>query len=232
MVLIASGAAMIFACAPEVTAPRILRVVPSIRPESLVGLFSAGAEITSNGQHASVGSPIEVTVRVIDQHDNPVPGVAVLWKIVGDGGAISTATTLADSIGNATITWTLDTIARLDSIRASILQGANATMWASGSALHPTATQKISADSQAVTVGATSLPLAFRLTDRYGNPTANIQVAWLATNGGTVSALTSRSDANGMATANLTEAPAIGTYSVIATLGILPAVTFTVTAAH
>jgi adhesin/invasin len=196
----------------------------------LAGLFTSGPPTSTDGQQVGVASPIEVTVQVIDQNDNPVAGVVVSWQIVGHGGSTSAAMASTDSIGNATITWTLDTIAKIDSIQASIPQGASVAMWASGNPLRPATARKISADSQIVAVGSTSLPLAFRLTDRYGNPTANIQVAWLVTNGGTLSTLTSRSDANGVATASLTEAPASGTYSVVATLGILRAVTFTVTA--
>jgi hypothetical protein len=222
-------AILVSACSRDVTAPRVLRLVPSIRPEALIGIFTTGT-ITSNGQQAAVGQQVLITVKAIDQDSIPVPNVRVSWNIVDGGGSTSAAAVMTDSIGNATVGWTLDTIVKLDSIRASIPQGATVVMWATGRPAAVANIVKVSGDSLSVAAGGDTLPLAVRITDRYGNPNKGVTIAWLATNGATLNTIENRTDANGVANVVLTSGSAPGTYHVIGTFGSIPAVVFTVIA--
>ncbi|MGH7655706.1 MAG: Ig-like domain-containing protein [Gemmatimonadaceae bacterium] len=228
--LLVIGVLAIGACAKEVTAPRVLRVVPI--PE--VGVFSASAQTlpTAYGDWGTVGHAVATKAMVVDQDDNPVPGVRVAWAVEGGAGSLDAPATVTDSTGIASVNWTLDTIARLDSLRASIASGASLVLVASGTHGAEGSATKVSGDGQKVAPGATSTPLVIRVADQYGNPIGGVFVAWAAIHGGTLSSATTTTDASGMAQVTLATGSAPATYTVVATLGALPAVTFTVTAAR
>jgi len=184
---------------------------------------------SASGQIAVVGQPVAITLEVTDQHSNPASGVRISWAVVHDGGFTDVATSVTDSSGNATVNWTLDTIAKLDSLQASLSSGAAMLVTATGRHAAAVPATKISGDAQTVAAGATSQPFVVKVTDRYGNA-VSMPVAWAVTGGGTLSAITTTTDANGATQVTLTTGAVPGVYRIVATYGAIPASTFTLTA--
>ena len=178
-----------------------------------------------------MGQPATVTLEVVDQNGRTVSGVPISWAVIHDGGAINVASSTTDTSGTASVVWTLDTIAKPDSLRASIPSGD--AMLVIAMARHGTASAatKISGDSQTVSLGEASEPFIVKLTDRYGNPISGVGAGWIVNGGGTLSALTTVTDSSGMTQVTLsTDTSAPGTRQIVATYGTLPASTFTLTA--
>ncbi len=191
---------------------------------------------TPNGQFAvtgMVGQPVTISLAAIDRKGHTAPGVLVSWAVMRGGGAIDVASSTTDTSGIASVTWTLDTIAKTDSLRASIASGA--TMLVTATAQHGKAVlgAKVSGDSQTVALGGMSAPLVVAVADRYGNPVSGVAVAWVVTGGGTLSAITTKTDTSGMTQVTLSADPnAPGAHQVIATYGFARASTFTLTAVN
>lgn len=83
----------------------------------------------------------------------------------------------------------------------------------------PTATQmaKNGGDNQVAAAGAVLAPLSVIVTDANNNPVAGITISWAAVGGGSVSAPTSLTDVNGIATITRTLGPNAGGQTTTAT---------------
>lgn len=53
----------------------------------------------------AAGAPVDMTVRVADEHGNPVPDVEVQWSVATGGGAIEPQTSRTDAAGLAATRW-------------------------------------------------------------------------------------------------------------------------------
>jgi len=64
--------------------------------------------VSGSDQTADVSSPLPepLVAQVLDDGNRPMRGVTVVWSATG-GGALSTDTTKTDSLGKASVTWTL-----------------------------------------------------------------------------------------------------------------------------
>jgi hypothetical protein len=158
-------AAILAACATE--PKHTLRVMPGV----------------ANGQSLSVHSSLPVKVYIIDNNGAGISGAVVTWSVINHAGATAAATSTTDTTGAATVTWTLDTIARIDSLTASSPSATSATITATGLPGQASAFTKISGDNQgtAVTPGPNTIPpdpLVVAVTDRYGNGVSGAPVAW------------------------------------------------------
>jgi adhesin/invasin len=189
------------------------------------------ANAATNGLTGVVGRPLPQAVGaiVIDPSGGPVSGVVVTWTVVDSTGTTSATTSTTDATGNATVTWTLDTIARVDSLTASIPSGASTTLTAFGVAGRPAAITKVSGNPQAVASGSKSLPLVIAVADAYGNVAAGVAVTWAVTGGGALSASATTTGENGQSFVTLTTTTTPGNYVVTATVGSLAAATFAIT---
>jgi protocatechuate 3,4-dioxygenase beta subunit len=189
------------------------------------------ADASTNAQTAPVGTAVAkpVEVHVMDQTGAVIPGAVVTWTVINLAGKTGSTTSTTDATGTATMTWTLDTIARVDSMTASISSGASATIHATGTAGAATNAAKFSGDAQTVTSGAASAPLIVKVTDRYGNAVQGIAVAWIVTGGGTLSSNSTTTDATGEAQVTLTLGTTPGAYTIQATAAALAAVSFHLT---
>jgi adhesin/invasin len=189
------------------------------------------ADAATNNQSAVVGTalPNPVIVHVTDQNGNPLPGATVTWTVVNGAGSTSAPSSVTDATGMASVTWTIDTIARVDSMTASISAGTSVTITATGNADAAANTTKVSGDAQTVASDSTSAPFVIKVTDRYGNPCSGVAVAWLVTGGGALSAATSTTDATGTTQVTLTLGATAGAYVITATALALTAVTFNLT---
>jgi adhesin/invasin len=161
-----------------------------------------------------------------------VSGIPISWAVMHGGGSTNVASSTTDSSGTASVSWTLDTIAKPDSLRASIPSGDAMLVIAKAQHGKAVLAVKISGDSQTVALGGMSQPLIVRVADRYGNPVAGVAVAWFVTGGGTLSAITTVTDTSGTTQVTLSADPnASGAHQIIATYGFVRASTFTLNAA-
>ena len=186
----------------------------------------------TNGQTAVVGTALAqpVGVLVVDQNGAPLPNATVTWTIESGAGSVASSTSTTDANGNATVVWTMGTIAGTDSLEASIAAGANAFIAATATAGPASQLTITSGGTQTVTAGSATAPLIVKVADQFANPVASATVTWAVTGGGTLSATTSTTDATGTTQVTLTTLAAPGNYTVTATSGTLTPVTFTITA--
>jgi adhesin/invasin len=192
---------------------------------------SITADAATNAQTATAGTAVAlpVVVHVTDQGGNPVEGATVTWAVVNGGGTLGAAASTTDATGMSNMVWTLDTIARVDSVTASIQSGASVTITAIGTAGPAASESKVSGDSQTVASDSTSQPFVIKVTDRYGNAVQGAAVAWVVTGGGALSAASTTTDATGSAQVTLTLGATPGSYMITATAGVLTSVVFNLT---
>ena len=132
--------------------------------------FTVNADATTNAQTAPVGTAVTnpVEVHVMDNTEAVAPGAIVTWTVVNHAGATATATSTTDATGTASVAWTLDTLARVDSLQATVQNGTTATITATGTAGPATKGTTVSGDAQSVAHGSVSAPMIVKVVDRYG----------------------------------------------------------------
>jgi hypothetical protein len=175
----------------------------------------------SQGQTGIAGTPLAnpIMVRVFDQTGAPLAGAIVNWTVFGTGGSVPQASSVTDLNGDASIIWTLGNTAGADTLRASLANGASALITATGTNGAFAALAIVSGDAQTVTAGATTAPFVVKAVDANGNAVAGQTISWAFTGGGTVSNLTSVTDANGMAQIVFVTSITPGPWTVVASSG-------------
>lgn len=163
---------------------------------------------------APAGSVVPVRVHVA-LSGQAVPSVAVAWAIGSGKGALSAPSTTTDSLGFASVLWTLGDTVGLNSLTASVGDG-SVTWRVAGIAGAASSLVKVSADSELVVMGGT-LPLTARVIDRHGNPVAGATVEWGST-AGSLSVTSAPSGQTGDTETNFTAPATPGTYTITATL--------------
>jgi hypothetical protein len=184
----------------------------------------------SNAQLGTVGQrlPLPVTVRVLSASGSPVRGVTVTFTILAGGGSLDVGTSTTDSTGDALVNWTLGTVARLDSLQASVGTSLSVVVVATAQAGAVASLQKVSGDQQILPRGTTSAPFIVQAFDQYSNVIPNAAITWSDQNGGFLSATQTMTDSDGKAAVTLTTDPAPATYAIVAQAGSLN-VTFVAT---
>ncbi|MDP3910522.1 MAG: S8 family serine peptidase [Gemmatimonadales bacterium] len=195
---------------------------------------------SGSGQTGAAGQPLPqpLIVGVKDQYGNAVKDVAVTWAVTAGGGGVSASSVATDALGSASVTWTLGTTAGTNNNTATAtvagLTGSPTTFTASatpGPASHLTL---VSGDAQTAQVAQTlGQPLVVALRDQYGNGITGVAVSWAAVlGGGSVSASSVPTDAEGKSSVSRTLGTTAGNQTTGATVtgvGGSP-VTFTATA--
>lgn len=191
---------------------------------------SALTKASGDGQSATAGIALvnPLVAKVADQFGNPVAGATVTWAIASGGGTLSGTTTTTSAAGLAQVTYTLDTTPGPATVTATSGALGTVTFGATGNApLTPAAVAKLSGDGQSAKVStALANPLVVLVIDDMGNPAAGITVTWAVTGGGTVSAVTTITNANGQAQVTRTLGATAGTSTTTATVAGLGPVTF------
>ena len=152
---------------------------------------------SGNGQAATVNTAVAVVpvARVLDQYNNPLPGVAVTFTVTAGGGVVNPTTTVTtDAAGRVrAVSWTLGTSAGTNTLRASTGGGGGgpfATFSANGVAqnnVSPTqssvvaTTGTITACSSGCSAGSTASTITVTIRDGFGNPIPNASVTVAAT---------------------------------------------------
>jgi hypothetical protein len=178
--------------------------------------------VSGDGQSAPAGFqlPDTLLVRLVDDNGNGVGGKPVTWVIATGGGSVNPANATTNANGYATTRWTLGPSAGSNLLNA-VFSGATTVpsvpFTAIATADVPTTIAANGGDNQSGAVGTTlAVPLSVKVTDGNNNPVANVTVTWTATNGGSVSAPTSSTNASGIAQVNRTLGLLPGSYGTTA----------------
>ncbi len=164
---------------------------------------SLSKDAAGDNQSAVQGTAVAVDpfVTVLDQFNNPVPGVDVTFTPSGDGSVVNTTAT-SDAMGVASSGgWTLTSAPAANTLDASAAGVTTVTFDA-------TATVQVGSiaidagDGQSATVGQTvAIPLRVLVLDVSSNPAPGIPVTFAVTlGGGSVTGATGVTDASGLLT--------------------------------
>ena len=173
--------------------------------------------------------PSPLAVKVTDARGRGVPGIDVAFQSMPGSGTVNPAVSRTNGAGVAITSWTLPTSAGVNAMvravlvdtltgalvdsvtfTARVVGGAPAWMW-------------VGNFPYVVATGAETGPLSVILFDRYGNRSPGARVTWTVTGGGKLSASSTLSDSNGVASVVLTMRSTPGTNSVKASVGTLSA---------
>ena len=216
--------------------------IEQARPHSLEKVSGEGQEGPASTQLAT-----PFVVSVLDQDDSPLAGVDVTFSVIAGGGMLSSTTdanpcTVASSTSSTTATTdangraatrlTLGSDVGTNTVSATVegLDPETFTATAAEQAM-PHRLAKVCGDDQEGTAGILlDESLVVLVSDEDGAAMAGVVVSFAVTaGGGTLSAATATTDANGRAATRLTLGSEPGTNTVSATVEGLESVTFTAT---
>ena len=200
--------------------------LPPPTPTS-VSIISGDNQISVTGE--PLATPFVTEVR--DQRGDPMEGATVTFAVTAGDGSLSVATALTDADGQAQSTLTLGTAGGANTVEVGI-EGVAETVTFTAEAIPPTLTS-VSGNNQIETTGTVLAdPFVVAVLDGNGNPLAGIGVTFVVvTGGGTLSAATLTTDANGQAATTLHLGTEAGTHTVEASAeGISDVVTFSAVA--
>lgn len=200
----------------------------STSPELVASRIVAIAGVDSQSTVVGKATNNSISVIVNAQNGAAVAGVPVTWTVVNGNGTVSSATTDTDTEGVATVSWTLGTVAGVNTLSASIAGGESVNITATGVAGAPAALNIMSGNNQAVAEDGTSDAFVVAAVDQYGNPISGLNIKWTSS-AGTLNTTTTSTDASGQASTELTTDDTTQSYVVTASVGTLSA-SFTVTA--
>jgi len=201
--------------------------------ETVVAGSPASLALSSGGsQTGTVGMPLSapIVIRVTDTYGNAVPGVPVSFTANVNGGSFSQSPVTTDSLGRATVYYTLPPVAGYVTITA-----ANGTLTKNVSerAVAGAAVLMVIVSGNNQKVNPNTLlpkPLVVKLTDQYGNAVAGVTVTYTDNGaGGNFSSTTAITNASGQASVNYTTGSAAGTVSITASATGTNSVVFTET---
>ena len=174
----------------------------------------------------ALGHPFVVEVR--DQNGDPFPGAEVVFTVTAGDGTVSAAAVSTDAEGRASTTLTLGPIPGTNTVRAAV-EGLDPVIFRATGLAVPRTLAKVSGDEQQAAAGAQlEEPLVVSVRDQNGSalPGAAVNFAVLG-DGGTLSAASDTTGADGRASTTLTLGPIPGTNTVRAEVPGLEPVTFT-----
>ena len=179
----------------------------------------------TNAQIGTVGQPlpVNISVTVLSSSGTPVPGVFVSWAVQSGGGTIGVTSSSTDSLGVASVSWTLGTVAGADSLTASVSGVSSIAFSATANPGDVVSLVKVSGDAQVVPAGSAAQPFIVKAVDAYGNAVPGVSVTWVLENGGELSTTTTVTGSDGLAQSVFT-ADATTTYQVMAELPTNPSV--------
>ena len=164
---------------------------------------------------STLPQPFEVSV--LDQNGDPLPGATVTFTVTAGGGSLSATTATTDANGRAAATLTLGSAPERNTVAVRVAELKPVIFGATAQAISTSLT-KVSGDKQEGPAGAAlSEPLVVVVRDQINNPFEGAQVTFAVTaGGGTLSATTDTTDANGRASSALTlgSLPGANTVSV------------------
>ena len=192
------------------------------------------AAVSSDTVRGTVGGAGTLPLAVIVKNaaGEPLDGVSVTFAAGTGSGTLGNSTVLTSATGQASTTWTLGTVAGLQTATATVGTLAPVTFRAIAAAGAPAAMTKVAGDAQTALIGTNvAIVPQVRVTDSFGNPIAGVAVSFVsATGGGLVNGGTVNTNASGLASpASWRLGTTVGANTITVTSGTLTA-TFTATA--
>jgi len=183
-------------------------------PAQDTGPFSTISTEVKDASSAPAASVLLIRAHVT--HDGSAElGAAVKFTVAAGHGILSVDSTATDTLGVATVLWTLgDTASEVNKLAIVSGDGID-TLHVVAVAGSPSYLIPITATASDVAAGA-PLTAQVRVTDRPGNSVAGATVFWLTT-GGTLSSASSLTDTNGIASVTFSASQA-GSFTVSAVL--------------
>ncbi len=184
--------------------------------------IASNTRVTSlvDGLKGEAGEQLQdsVSIRVTDSAGRVLPDVPVRWTAV-DGGSVEDASGRTDSLGVATVHWTLAKKTGTQRLRAQVgassgLGIAPLTINAAALAGAPASVALVSGGNQRASAGAElAKPLVFRVADENGSGVADAMLI-LAPSGGTIADTLLTTDSIGVARTRWTMGHSAGEYVV------------------
>ena len=193
----------------------------SFRATAVAPRVTATPVASSNSQTGAVGTPLALPLRVLVRSEGvPKSGATVHWH--ARSGSLLPAESTTDGEGFASATWTLGTVAGLDSASVTIVGGLASTEYFTARALPGPAIAIDTAGGSDQTFPANHAPLRGLVAvvrDRYGNGIPGQAVSWSIEQGPVVLALTGgATDAAGRSISQVAPTGSAGAAVVRATL--------------
>ena len=190
-------------------------------------------EIVSGGDQeglpdAALENPFVMEVR--DQAEKPLPDVEVSFSVSSGGGMLSVTSATTNSNGRAESILTLGPNAGTNTVTASVAGIEEVQTFRAEGIRIPLAFWIITGFDQKGVIGeALAKPLVVEVRDRSGEPLPSVQVIFsVSRGGGTLSATSTTTDANGRAESRLTLGPNPGRNTVtVSVTGVQEQQTFT-----
>ena len=189
--------------------------------------------VSGDGQQGPAGATLAASfvISVLDQDGSAFAGAAVSFSVAAGGGTLSAATATTDASGQASTTLTLGSTPGSNSVTAMVAGLGSATFTATGYTT-PHSLTIVSGDGQEGPAGAQlDAPFVVSVSDENGAALAGAAVSFsVAAGGGTLTATTATTNANGRAATTLRLGSTPGDNTVEATVAGLDAgVTFSAT---
>ena len=161
-----------------------------------------------------------LVVRVVDREGRPVPGATVVIDLTAARAEPDTLVTDHQGLSTADITLGSQVGETQGAVRVIAPEGpaevrAGFTLVAVAASANGLA--PVSGDEQSGAAGTTLAdPLVIEVTDAFGNPIADVPIAWTVEGGGNVSRTSTTTDAQGRSSVLRTLGPAAGLQSTVA----------------
>ncbi|MEZ4363474.1 MAG: Ig-like domain-containing protein [Kofleriaceae bacterium] len=177
------------------------------------------------------GSLGTLTAQLRDAFGNPVPGATVSFSAPASGATatLSAGSATTNASGQASITATAGTIAGAFAITVSATGTVSQTFLITTTPGAPASLSIVSGDPQSAVVDAAFAPLVVAVHDAHGNVVPGATVTFTAPGAGATASVDGSADTDGLgvATAAATAGTVAGSYTVVASLGALAPVSFT-----
>ncbi|MBX3147317.1 MAG: Ig-like domain-containing protein [Gemmatimonadales bacterium] len=186
-----------------------------------------------NPQTGPIGGllPQPLTVRVVDQRQEPISGAVVTFAVTAGNGILGASSDTSDANGYAQVTFRVGSSVGAQAVAASLPGQTPVSFLINATSAPASLVQIVDGDAQSAQVGAQlEEELVARVTDAFGNPKVGVPLSFTVTSGGgTVSAATVLTDQAGLGKIRWTLGIVAGTQLVSASTGAIPPVTFSAT---
>ena len=185
-----------------------------VLPVEVVPVASSITILAGEGQRGPAGRPLPqpVAAQIVSRSGRPMPGVAARFHSVATGAVVEPATDTSDARGMVQTVWRLGDVPGRQQLTISV-EGVAVTpaLAAEADPVPANAKVELLTKGPAGEVGDTLRePIVVRVTDSLGMALADLPVAWSTLDGGSLTALASRTDSLGEARATWKLGPRAG----------------------
>ena len=207
--------------AQGISQTRIFRAEATLPPPVPTRLLNISGDNQTGFTGEALANPFVTEVR--DQRGDPMEEATVTFTVLAGGGTLSAATVMTDANGRAESTLTLGSEPGTNTVEVRVEGVAETVVFRAEGTLPPPTPTVLSIVSGENQEGLTGEPLAnpfiVEVHDQYGDPMEGATVTFtVLAGGGTLSAETVMTDANGQAGSTLTLGTEPGTNTIEASV--------------